>query len=172
MFWPQMLGRWCSQSSWRRSSPRASQLLATSSRNIVMLTSASNVAIKDSSPTDYLSQLIAADGRDELPCRLESFLVSEEALNAALKNDYEGFLDAQSETLQKHALELCGEPIPARTPNRPFRPTPPGTSPQRCWPTTPDNRFGNSSPRRARPQSAKPPTCSATAIWRRRRSTT
>lgn len=83
-----------------------------------MLTSASNVAIKDSSPTDYLSQLIAADGRDELPSRLESFLVSEEALNAALKNDYEGFLDAQSETLQKHALDLCGEPIPARTPNR------------------------------------------------------
>jgi hypothetical protein len=25
------------------------------------------------------------------------------------KNDYDGFLDARSKTLQKHALELCGE---------------------------------------------------------------
>jgi hypothetical protein len=35
--------------------------------------------------------------------------VSEEALAAALENDYEGFLNARSKTLQKHALSLCGE---------------------------------------------------------------
>jgi hypothetical protein len=36
--------------------------------------------------------------------------VSEEALNAALENDYGGFLDARSKTLQNDDLELCGQP--------------------------------------------------------------
>jgi hypothetical protein len=84
--------------------------------NIVMLTSASNVAIKDSSPKDYLTQIIETDGRDELVSRLQSCLVSEEALSAALENDYERFLDARSKTLQAHALELCGEPETAEEP--------------------------------------------------------
>ena len=77
--------------------------------NIVLLTSVSNIAIKDSSPKDYLTQIIETGGRDELLSRLQSCLVSEEALNAALENDYDGFLNARSTTLQKHALELCGE---------------------------------------------------------------
>jgi hypothetical protein len=74
-----------------------------------LLTSVSNISIKDSSPKDYLSKIIAADGRDELLSRLKSCLVSEEALDAALNNDYEGFLNARSNTLQDHALDLCGE---------------------------------------------------------------
>ncbi|OBB85148.1 hypothetical protein A5760_08900 [Mycobacterium colombiense] len=77
--------------------------------NIVLLTSVSNIAIKDSSPKDYLSKIIATDGREELLSRLESCLVSEEALDAALSNDYERFLTARSKTLQDHALRLCGE---------------------------------------------------------------
>lgn len=77
--------------------------------NIVLLTSISNISIKDSSPREYLSSIIEAEGRDELLTRLGSCLVSEDALDAALQNDYEGFLEARSKTLQKHALELCGE---------------------------------------------------------------
>ena len=77
--------------------------------NIVLLSSSSNIGIRDSSPRDYLTQIIEFDGREEVLKRLRSCLVSEQALDAALQNDYDAFLHARSITLQKHALELCGE---------------------------------------------------------------
>lgn len=63
-----------------------------------MLTSASNIAIKDSAPKDYPQQIFDSDGQDELIGGLETCLVSEEGLAAALENDYEGFLNARSKT--------------------------------------------------------------------------
>ena len=77
--------------------------------NIVLLTSASNVAIRDRAPSAYLQEIIDRDGREALVSRLETNLVSEDALEAALADDYDGFLTARSATLQARALELCGE---------------------------------------------------------------
>ncbi|OBH10059.1 DUF262 domain-containing protein [Mycobacterium sp. E1747] len=77
--------------------------------NIVMLSSASNIQIKDASPQEYLTKIINQDGREEIVKRLATCLVSEAALDAALQNDYESFLQQRSITLQEHALDLCGE---------------------------------------------------------------
>ncbi len=78
--------------------------------NIVLLTSTSNIHIRDSSPSVYLQEIIDADGRETLVARLATNLVSEAALEAALKDDYEGFLYERSITLQAEAMRLCGEP--------------------------------------------------------------
>ncbi|WP_445166795.1 GmrSD restriction endonuclease domain-containing protein [Mycolicibacterium sp. Dal123E01] len=77
--------------------------------NIVLLTSVSNIAIRDQAPSAYLHEIIDRDGREALVARLATNLVSEEALAAALADDYDGFLTARSATLQARALELCGE---------------------------------------------------------------
>jgi hypothetical protein len=81
--------------------------------NIILLTSVSNIAIRDKAPSAYLQEIIDRDGREALVSRLESNLVSEEALDAALADDYEGFLAARSATLQARALQLCGEKLDA-----------------------------------------------------------
>ncbi|MGW5075964.1 GmrSD restriction endonuclease domain-containing protein [Rhodococcus sp. NPDC004095] len=78
--------------------------------NIILLTSVSNISIRDKAPSVYLQEIIDRDGREALVDRLASNLVSEAALDAALKDDYNAFLEARSETLQTRALELCGAP--------------------------------------------------------------
>jgi hypothetical protein len=85
--------------------------------NIVLLTSVSNIAISDSAPSEYLSRIIDASGRAELVKRLESNLVPESALDAALADDYSAFLDARSAFLHQHVQALTGpveeaEPTP------------------------------------------------------------
>lgn len=85
--------------------------------NIVLLTSVSNIAISDSAPSEYLSRIIDASGRAELIKRLESNLVPEPALDAALADDYSAFLDTRSAFLHQHVLALTGpveeeEPTP------------------------------------------------------------
>lgn len=77
--------------------------------NIVMLSSASNIHIKDASPRYYLTKIINQDGREQVVQRLATCLVSEAALDAALENDYESFLQQRSITLQQYALQLCGD---------------------------------------------------------------
>lgn len=85
--------------------------------NIVLLTSVSNIAISDSAPSEYLAQIIDVSGRAELVRRLESNLVPETALDAALANDYSAFLEARSAFLHQHVQALTGpvgemEPTP------------------------------------------------------------
>ncbi|MBP1049102.1 MAG: DUF262 domain-containing protein [Rhodococcus qingshengii] len=75
--------------------------------NIVLLTSVSNIKIKDKAPSAYLQEIIDKDGRSALLKRLEANLISEAALDAALKDDFTAFLAARSLTLQDHALALC-----------------------------------------------------------------
>lgn len=74
--------------------------------NFVMLTSASNKIITNRAPSDYLRDVVAAAG-ENAPKWLESNLVSEEAMNAARRDDYESFLDARSETIHKVVSQLC-----------------------------------------------------------------
>lgn len=76
--------------------------------NIVLLTSISNIEIKDKAPSEYLSEIGAAVGVDELRNRLASALVDDAAYAAALSNDYEAFLGARAAHLQLQALELVG----------------------------------------------------------------
>ena len=60
--------------------------------NFVLLSSASNIAISDKAPSQYLNEIIEEAGRDELLLRLGSVLVDEKALDAALADDFESFL--------------------------------------------------------------------------------
>jgi hypothetical protein len=77
--------------------------------NIVMLTSASNLKILDTSPAIYLRNLIDSVGEDEVVRRLERSLVPRDAMSAALANDYASFLQLRSERLHEVALEHVGE---------------------------------------------------------------
>jgi hypothetical protein len=65
--------------------------------NIVLLTSASNKQISQLSPSAYLPK-VQQEAGDHLAQWLASNLISMEAFNAALKNDYHTFLEARSRT--------------------------------------------------------------------------
>lgn len=77
--------------------------------NIVMLSSASNIKILDRAPSEYLAELIKEVGRATVVSRLSTLRVPEAALDAALGDDYPGFLTARSEELQRVAMSLVGE---------------------------------------------------------------
>jgi hypothetical protein len=76
--------------------------------NIILLTSASNITIRDKAPSDYLNIIIENSGRSALVQRLRSNLVYEEALDAALADNYESFLRIRSESLHHYAQGLIG----------------------------------------------------------------
>ncbi|MDZ5076100.1 GmrSD restriction endonuclease domain-containing protein [Nesterenkonia sp. HG001] len=76
--------------------------------NMVMLTSISNIQIRDKAPSVYLSEVAATIGQDELRNRLDKSLVSEAAYQAALADNFEAFLEARAAHLQKLALALAG----------------------------------------------------------------
>jgi hypothetical protein len=77
--------------------------------NIVLLSSASNISISDKAPSEYLKELIDDVGEPEALSRLGTLLVSKAGLDAALQDDYIGFLEARSQALQARALSLIGE---------------------------------------------------------------
>jgi hypothetical protein len=79
--------------------------------NIVLLTSKSNIEIRDRAPSDYLSEIVASSGRDQLVRRLESNLVPAEALDAALADNYPEFLRVRSKHLQAKAEQLAGQDV-------------------------------------------------------------
>ena len=79
--------------------------------NMVLLTSISNIQIKDKAPSEYLQAIIEASGRDALIERMLSNLVPEEALDCALADNYEGFLEARSRFLHDHVLQLTGSEL-------------------------------------------------------------
>lgn len=76
--------------------------------NMVLLTSISNIKIKDKAPSEYLEQIIKDSGRDALVARMASNLVPEEALDCALRDDYQGFLSIRSDFLHNHVISLTG----------------------------------------------------------------
>lgn len=82
---------------------------ANSVANIVLLSAASNVKVRDRAPSEYLGDLISSVGADEVRRRLAGLLVPAEAFDAAMSDDYEGFLTSRAEALQERALELIGE---------------------------------------------------------------
>ncbi|MER7276074.1 DUF262 domain-containing protein [Dactylosporangium sp. NPDC000244] len=76
--------------------------------NMVFLTSWSNIQIRDTPPSVYLRRIIQDVGEDVLLARLTTCLISPEAYQAALADDYEAFLKARSATLHERALQLIG----------------------------------------------------------------
>lgn len=77
--------------------------------NIVMLSSASNITIRDDSPRSYLGRIAQEVGENVLIQRLERSLVPEAAYRAALADDYNTFLRLRAEHLHTHALGLARE---------------------------------------------------------------
>ena len=76
--------------------------------NIILLTSVSNIAISDSSPSAYLTEIVDDCGRAELVTRLETNLVPEAALDAALQDHYGAFMQVRSQHLHTIAQSLAG----------------------------------------------------------------
>lgn len=76
--------------------------------NIVLLTSASNISISDRAPSNYLSEILQQDGRAALVERLTSVLIPERALDAALNDDFDGFMDERASYLHAYAERLAG----------------------------------------------------------------
>jgi hypothetical protein len=83
-----------------------SKLGPNSLANIVMLTSISNKAISNRAPSDYLKDVIDRLGGDAERA-FESNLISKTALDAALRDDYEAFLEARAQTLNSVAETLA-----------------------------------------------------------------
>lgn len=78
--------------------------------NVVMLTAISNQGVADQAPSAYLQQEIdfCDQGETEMLARLATSLVSRQAFGAAMRDDYEGFIDARLETLLAWAQDLIG----------------------------------------------------------------
>ncbi|MFD8562420.1 GmrSD restriction endonuclease domain-containing protein [Streptosporangium canum] len=76
--------------------------------NIVMLSSATNIFISNQPPAGYLRDFVDESGERKILDHLASCLVTEEAFEAATRNDYGEFLRIRSETLHRRALELAG----------------------------------------------------------------
>lgn len=77
--------------------------------NIILLTSASNIAITNRAPADYLAEIIDRVGIDVLRERTRASLIPDEALDAALQNDYDSYLAHRSAELHRVAMGLIGE---------------------------------------------------------------
>ncbi len=75
--------------------------------NMVYLTSASNKLISDDAPSSYLKRLLDEHG-EHAKTWLASNLVDEPAIEAALKDDYDGFLVARANAIHRQAKELAG----------------------------------------------------------------
>jgi hypothetical protein len=76
--------------------------------NLIMLTSHSNIWVSDRPPSRYLRDLTDLEGEAPLRERLGTCLVEEEAYEAALRDDYDTFLRARSETLHRRLMALIG----------------------------------------------------------------
>lgn len=76
--------------------------------NIILLTSKSNIAISNSAPSAYLKKIITANTREALVERLSSNLIPETALDAALEDDFDSFINLRSIYLHEIAEGLAG----------------------------------------------------------------
>lgn len=82
--------------------------------DIVMLTAISNQVIGDRPPSDYLRYEIDVIGEDEMKRRLKTLLVSDQAFEAALRDDYRAFAGARAEDLLTWAGALADGEQPTR----------------------------------------------------------
>lgn len=80
---------------------------ASALANMIYLSSSSNKAITDRAPSDYVKELLDAHG-DQALLWLGSNLVDAVAIDAALKDDYDGFLEARSKTIHEVSNALAG----------------------------------------------------------------
>lgn len=78
---------------------------AASLANIVYLSSASNKVISDRPPSDYLKKLLDAHG-DVAKQWLQTNLIDDSAIDAALSDDYNGFLNARAATIHAQTTKL------------------------------------------------------------------
>lgn len=76
--------------------------------NIVMLSSATNIFVSNQRPSGYLRDFVDEMGKERILAHLASCLVSEEAFEAAMRDDYSKFLRIRSRTLHGRVLELAG----------------------------------------------------------------
>ena len=75
--------------------------------NFVMLTSASNKYILKRSPSDYLNEVSKNAGLNLGPL-LDSNLISKEAFDAAIENDFDKFIDLRAETIHNYVILKAG----------------------------------------------------------------
>jgi len=70
--------------------------------NRTLLNSNTNRAIRDKKPTDYLKEIVEGQSIDEsvLRKRLQSHLISDEAYDCLLRDDFDGFVQARRETIR------------------------------------------------------------------------
>ncbi|MFF5424524.1 MULTISPECIES: DUF262 domain-containing protein [unclassified Streptomyces] len=76
--------------------------------NLIMLSSVTNIYISDQPPSVYLKDLCATQGAETIRARLATCLVNDVAFEAALRDDYETFLQARSDTLHQRLMMLIG----------------------------------------------------------------
>jgi hypothetical protein len=75
--------------------------------NFVMLTASSNKEIQDSPPSDYLKKVMTASGQN-LDKWLSSNLITEECFEAAMKNDFDSFIERRAEVIHKEVWGATG----------------------------------------------------------------
>ncbi len=73
--------------------------------NIILLTSASNKAISNRPPSDYLAEAEATAGEEFATWR-QSNLISDDAYLAALDDDYDLFLEFRAEAIHEALVNL------------------------------------------------------------------
>ncbi|RSM62370.1 hypothetical protein DMH03_09650 [Amycolatopsis sp. WAC 01376] len=79
--------------------------------NLIMLSSVTNIYVSDQPPSVYLKDLCETQGKEKIRKRLASCLVDDAAFEAALRDDYEGFLQARSDTLHQRLMQLIGPSV-------------------------------------------------------------
>ncbi|HXA61272.1 MAG TPA: DUF262 domain-containing protein [Streptosporangiaceae bacterium] len=80
--------------------------------NIIMLTSLSNKRIADQRPSGYLQIEVDFSTEPEIRRRLVTSMVSPTAFDAAMADDYDGFLAARAETLVQWSADLADGTAP------------------------------------------------------------
>ncbi len=75
--------------------------------NMVYLSSVSNKSISDRAPSQYVSKLLADHG-DHARAWLATSLIDDAAIQAALKDDYDGFLEARAVAINDQAKKQAG----------------------------------------------------------------
>lgn len=80
---------------------------ASALANIVYLSSSSNKAISGRAPSEYVKELIDQYGEDARSW-LNTNLIDDRAIEAALRDDYDSFLIARSTTIDLEAKKLAG----------------------------------------------------------------
>jgi hypothetical protein len=78
--------------------------------NIIMLTSITNIKISDERPSEYLQEIIDLHGEPAARELCAASLVSTEAFDAALANDYKTFLKIRSTHLHNRVTDLIVAP--------------------------------------------------------------